>query len=464
MTANTHPLSSELLAALHDPDRAASTLQHVDECLACRIRLARIGRASGLATASDDSLERIVRASTPLPDATADLVSPSDDVAPRPNEIWRVGKSEALLVWVRQVFDDDVADVIPLVLDSDLADQDCVLVHADATPLASETAAMVSLRTHLHIGSFLNRVGVLDIRDEVAEVMTAIQEGRRPSGVPVGPPIGDDDDQRLEYRQALRDLLAELSPSAWLESRDHPAADVGQQPIDQADGRPSQDIDDIKSDLQERLPDVRCRDLRPLVVTVGEGVQATSTLKVVYLDAAVLVATLDDPTLTGFPEITAIAAVCRTMTLVEADVNAVAFAIPRDNWPALLLPTTHMRSAIENTHGVDVEPTATLVDFGLVDTLCKHLEGAMPAWEITERVGGHIGTADVHQIAARHASASIAQVTIEAGRAHQPAKKVGWADLPDGFGDQVANFVVAVANKHDVDDAVAKLVAETHDD
>jgi hypothetical protein len=88
----------------------------------------------------------------------------------------------------------------------------------------------------------------------------------------------------------------------------------------------------------------------------------------------------------------------------------------------------------------------------------------MPAWEITERASGHIGMTDLHQIAARHASASIEKVTIEARRARQPAKKAGWTDLPEGFGEQVANFVVAVANKHDVDDAVAKLAPETRDD
>src|SRR5215470_13409220 len=216
MTTNVHPSSSDLLAALHEADQAASTLEHLDECLACRVRMSRIRRAAGLASASADSLQRILQAATPLEHVLADVVSSDRDRQPQPNEIWRVGRSEALLVWVRQVFDDGVADVIPLVLDVELADQESVIVGAKTTPLATETAAMVSLRTHVHVGAFRNRIGILDIRKDIAEVMTAMREGRRPSGVRVGPPIDDNDDQRIEYRQALRDLLAELSPSAWL--------------------------------------------------------------------------------------------------------------------------------------------------------------------------------------------------------------------------------------------------------
>jgi len=89
--------------------------------LARRVRLSRIRRAAGLASASADSLQRIAQATTPLPNVLADVVSNDQHRRPQPNEIWRVGRSEALLVWVRQVFDDGVADVIPLVLDDELA-------------------------------------------------------------------------------------------------------------------------------------------------------------------------------------------------------------------------------------------------------------------------------------------------------------------------------------------------------
>lgn len=166
-----------------------------------------------LAPPSEDVFQRLALASTPLPVTVADLVAPGIGEKPQPNDIWRVGGSEALLVWVRQVFDDGIADVVPLVLDVELADEHSVFVAADATPLGVSTVALVALRTHLHPAAFINRIGHLELSREVAEVQAAVREGRRPSGVPVGPPIDDDGDQRLEYRQALRDLLTELSPS-----------------------------------------------------------------------------------------------------------------------------------------------------------------------------------------------------------------------------------------------------------
>lgn len=465
MIANAHPSSSELLVALHEPDRAASTLEHLGECLACRVRLSRIRRASGLATASADSLQRIVEASTLLPDFLADVVSSGQAGGPRPNEVWRVGRSEALLVWVRQVFEDGVADIIPLVLDVELADQESVLVGGDATPLAAETAAMISLRTHVHTGAFLNRIGILYIGKDVTEVMTAVREGRRPSGVRVGPPIDDDDDQRLEYRQALRDLLAELSPSAWLEAQDSPAAGAEQRTGEPTANRPPNDVDVIKSDLGERLPGAQGHDLERHTVTVKATVRATSILKVVYLDTAVLVATLDGGNLTTFLDIEAVAAACQKMTLIETDAHAVAIAIPRDDWPALLFTTAHMRSAIELPRGTPTGPTVTLEGYGLVDILCKHLEGAIPAWEVTERASSRrIGMTDLHQIAARNASTSIAQIATEGKRARQAAKRTAWESLPDGFDERVARFVVAVANKQAVDDAVTELALETRDD
>jgi len=403
-------------------------------------------------------------ASTPLPEVLADVVSGGQDGEPQPNEIWRVGRSEALLVWVRRVFEDGVADVIPLVLDVELADQESVVVGADATPLATETAAMVSLRTHVHTGAFLNRVGLLDIGKDVTEVMTAVREGRRPSGVRVGPPIDDDDDQRLEYRQALRDLLAELSPSAWLATQDDPGADAEQRASEPTANRSSNEIDIIETELGERLRGVQCRAPEAHIFTVDAAAQAKSVLKVMYLDTTVLVATLHGAGLTAFPDTGAIAAACRNMTLIETDADAVAIAIPGDDWPTLLFTTGHMRKAIELPGGDYAEPTATIGGYGLVDILCKHLEGAMPAWEVTEPASNRIGRTDFHEIAVRHASTSIEQITAEGKRARQAAKRTAWGSLADELDERVARFVVAVVNKETVDDALAELGLETHDD
>lgn len=167
---------------------------------------------------SEHDLRRILSAAPPLPDGLADLIQAPRQGDPRPGEVWRVGRDEALLVWIRRVFDDGVVDVIPLVLDIELADEETVLIEADATPLACELAAMVALRTHVDLGAFLNRIGTTDIRSDVTEVMTATREGRQPNGVRVGPPVVDDGDSRIAYRQALRGLLYGLTPGTWREA------------------------------------------------------------------------------------------------------------------------------------------------------------------------------------------------------------------------------------------------------
>lgn len=463
MTANVHPSSSELLTALREPDQATSMLEHLDGCLACRVRMSRIRHATGLGPASANSLQRIVEASTPLPEILASLVSSGQGEEPEPNDIWRVGRDEALLVWVRSVFADGVADVIPLVLDVELADQDSLVVGADATPLATETAAMVSLRTHVHIGAFLNKVGTLDIRTGVTEVMTAVREGRRPSGVRVGPSIDDDDDQRLEYRQALRDLLAELSPSAWLAAEDEPGTSAGQTASETGANHPQDGIDTIKTDLGERLRGAQCRDLELQTFAIDGTVRVTTVLKVLYLNTAVVVATLDGATPT-FPETRAVAAACRKITLIETDADAVAVAIPRGDWQALLFTTAHTRDAFELPGGSRAGPTPTLCGYGLVDTLCKHLEGTINTWETTEPARKLVRRTDLHQIAAKHASTSIGQITVEGNRAHQPAKKAAWGSLPDEFDQRVAKFITSVINSEAVDDALAELTLETRDD
>jgi hypothetical protein len=239
VTAHEHPSSSELLAFIHEPVRTKPAAEHISNCLACRVRLSRLHEATEPESVDDGTIQRITAGSTPLAPNLAALVTSDAVKRPEPNEVWRVGRSEALLAWVRRVFDDGVVEVVPLVLDVELADQHSVLINADATPILTDMAAMVALRTHLHPGAFINFIGDLDISREVAEILTAVLENRRPSGIPVGPPVESDSDQRLEYRQVLRDLLAPLSPSGWEDNADDGQPDNRRQPNSAAPASPT---------------------------------------------------------------------------------------------------------------------------------------------------------------------------------------------------------------------------------
>ncbi len=463
MTGHIHPSSGELLAAANNPDRVKPVLDHVGECLACRVRLARLRAAADTAPAGENIFRRLMEAAAQPPAVVASLVVATPGREPQPNEIWRVGRSEALLVWVRRVFDDGVADVVPLVLDVALADEQSVLVPAGATPLASEAVAIVALRTHVHTGAFLNHVGQLDINREVNEVMASVQEGRRPNGVVVGPPIDDDRDQRLEYRQALRDLLAELSPTAWLDAEDA-ATRHRQASRESATPRRNDTLKSIKKRLSERLPGIRFAEGKAHSVAVDENTTVKSATKASYLDTAVLVITVDLDNTQAWPEIASLAAACLELAQNEQDVDAVVVSVPHRDWPSQLFPLANLRSAYQAPGGARTGPTPALTDHGLVDTLCKHLEGAAPSWEYTEPATDQIGRTNLHQVASSHASTSIERIRKEGRRALQPAKRLGWGELDPALDQRLASLIFAIVNNEDVDGVVAEFIQEAGND
>jgi hypothetical protein len=465
VTIHVHPSSSELLAAIHEPDRVPLVLEHVGDCLACRVRLSRLRETAEPAPAGEGTFQRIIAASTPLPDVIADLVAAGTNEQPQPHQVWRIGRDEALLVWVRRVFDDDVAEVVPLVLDVELADQHSVLIGADATPIATEMAALVALRTHIHVGAFLNRIGELDIGSEVAEILTAVKEGRRPSGIPVGPAIEDDDDQRLEYRQALRDLLAPLSPSAWLDGETDPRPSSHQAAADKPTQSTDGELGSIKEQLSERLRGIRIADSSPLTVAVGSCAHATRILNVTYLDATVVVVRLDDDDDDAAePDNASLAKACETFLECEPGADAVAVAVSQAGWPTRLFPSSHLRTAHQLPLGVVTGPEPSLTGLGLVDTLCKHLDGNSRAWDLLdEPARSKIGAVSIRQVAVGHAASSIDKVTNEGKRALQAAKKAAWQSLPEDLDQRVANFVAAAAGT-DVLKAMADLLGEFPDD
>jgi hypothetical protein len=184
----------------------------------------------------------------------------------------------------------------------------------------------------------------------------------------------------------------------------------------------------------------------------------------VYLETTVLIAILDGPNLSEYPETAAVAEACQELAHAESIVDAVVVAIPDDDWQAVLFTRAHMRPAVELPGGKLKGPIATLEGYGLVDTVCKYFEGVVTAWEVTEPVSDRIGMSDLHQTAAKHARASIEEIAEAGKRAHQPAKQAGWQSLSDEFGERVAGFIVAIASGTGVEDAVTELGLETLDD
>lgn len=105
---------------------------HLEECVECRVRAARLARAGGLPAPSGSALARILESQMQVGSAVAAISVPTALAeSPKAGELWRVGGDEALLVWVRKVLD-GVVDVLPVVLDTDLADEQTLLLPADS--------------------------------------------------------------------------------------------------------------------------------------------------------------------------------------------------------------------------------------------------------------------------------------------------------------------------------------------
>ncbi len=460
MADYTHPSSNELLAALSDAESRAAVDAHIDDCLACRVRFARMQLASGphLEQPSDNSVARILSASNPLPETFTRAIDAANSVTPHPNELWRVGCDEALLVWVRHVFDDGVADVVPVVFDDDLADEESVIIDSDATPLGISAAAMTALRTHIDVTVFLDFLCELDIALEVDEVISATREGRRPLDVTTGPPIMDGRDQRLEYRQALRDLLGDLSPSAMASHPVHAAlvSPAAQPAI-------SGEVAAIASDIRGRLTGIKCVAPQELRVQIRPGVDLAPILKVVYLDTAVLVATLNGAGRTALPVIGDIANACERLCYVECDADAVAVAVPADDWTTFLFTTADMRTAYSVPSGVTNGPTVTMRGFSVGETLFKYLDAfAMTGWEFVEDDALTEMRADLAEVARRHVRGSIAEVIKVGSRAHQP-KRQAWTMLGEDVEESVVRFVLSVASAESLATALDALTADIDD-
>lgn len=441
----THPTTTELYGALSGQGDLAAISAHLDECIACRVWSARLAQSEHLVAPGSQAIEAISRASQTI----AGLGSNSDaatDAVPKEGEVWRVGQSEAALVWVRKNFGDGVIDSVPVVLDTDFADEQSVLVPAELSPLKVDLAAMTALRTHLDSRAFINRIGKVDVTAQIEDVIQAARTGRM-SEVPVGDPIASDDDERLEYRQALRDVLGGLTPSTWHVER---RPDLGSSAMSLDRGEEA-----MRAEIAERLWGSTCSVLDRLRTPFGHEQHVSSLFKVVYLDTTIVVGAVESIRRAASAA-TSVAAACETLVAFSPDADAVCVAEPAGDWPCMLFTRASLRPAVQLPSGNNVEPAPVLSGLGLVDTLWKHLEGAAPAWEVTESASHGWGSIDLTEIALRHAHSSITSTESQGRRAHQAAKKAAWSALPNDLADRVASFVAAAVDPTSVDQALVE--------
>ena len=454
MSLYDHPSTLELTAARDDPAAAKAIESHLAACLACRVRAARLWHAELPGDPDEDVVTRILEASSPGPAILASLTGDRDPGPPRPGEIWRIGRDEAILAWVRRVFEDAV-DVIPAVLDIELADQESVFVPAESTPLGMPLALLTGVRTHVGMPALLQRIGYVNAFAHVNEAMAAAREGRPPQSIQTGPPIDMEDDQRIEYRQVIADLLSDLVPDRW---PDDPMPDARQ-----SDGNSSGEAADIIDILTVEFPvrhsAAQVLPMAPVESWLGAGTSLYGCARVTYLDTSLIVAVLTGQDIgEAVHSTTVLADACLALARMEPDVTAIAITSGGGDWPAIVLKVADLRTAYEAPSGRKVPPRLAREPLPLVDALAKFLDRQVTAWEVTEPVTAQIAAIDVRDVASQSANEATAETIAAGKRALTEAKRNSWTHLPDDLATRITENISAIMANEPIDDVLDSLI------
>lgn len=496
MTNRDHLSSPELATAranVRDLDPAA--VRHLDGCVVCKIRLARLKQGDDFSTQPPAQVASLT-SDAPLvaPQLLQAMQSdPDSRTRPEAGELWRAGRDEAVLVWIRDIVSAHSVEVVPLVLESSIADDMTVAINAEATVLGVEALAVVSMRTQIHVDAFINRLDVLDLRTDVDEVILAARERRAPVGVTLAErnlwPSAAADDERFELHESLR----RLTPAAWEDEQstrndsdelpDGILEDIDTQRIGQPRGLtailppperepatpavPTSGWDDnfqsIADQLEARLWGIRCHRAQQTSHRAGD-VSVESFFKAFYLDTTVLAVIA---TTTGGPhrvfDLPLLLEALDPLTRLESDADAVVVCVPGGEWESVLLTRAHMRTAVQLPAGETATAMFTISGFGLIDTLTKHLDGAVLAWELLDGPESRLHGTNVHDAAHRHAVDSASRVRTEGSRARTPEKVLGWG-LAAETESAVARFVAAAASDTSIDSALSELDLDETDD
>jgi hypothetical protein len=495
MNNSPHLSSRELAAARNhtgdfasndNDDFSPAAARHLSRCAVCKVRVNRLKRSEDL---PPPSLELAARLASDTPLVSTRLLQAMQsthtaDLRPAAGELWRAGQDEALLVWVRDIVGPHSVEVVPVALDTSLADETSISIEPDATVLGIGALALVSLRTHIHVDAFINRLDVIDLRAEVEEVILATREHRLPTGVT----LADHDQWNSATAKADRDefhnQLLQLNPVVWDGQLDAPEVSDGRHGLGpqstaepgvehaatvdpEPDGFWQRRFEMISDELEARIWGVRCHRTQRMSQHVNE-LTLESFFKAFYLDTTVLAVVANrhrDPARVF--DLSPILEALEPLTRIEGDADAVVVSVPSDapsnEWESVLLTRAHMRTGINLPAGEASTPMFTISGFGLVDTLAKYLEGAIVAWEVLDGSETRLHGINVHDAAHRHALDSASRVRTEGSRARTPEKLTGW-QLDPTTESAVARFVAAAASDTDLDAAIAELDLEEHDD
>jgi len=404
---------------------AADVSEHLERCLACRVLAARLRHAEVI-DPDDSAIARLTTAAQAIPEPLRDALSatPTELADMTAGQVWRVGGDEAQLVWVRRVFDDSAA-VVAVTLDVELADEYTLIIPANDSPLSLDIAVMTTVEGHVDNQAFLQRIAVLPVDEQITQLRQTRRDGLPPpSHLLTGPPISRDDDQRLEYRQLLADLLADLSPSAYSDSDLTGSSEEGE-------GIDLHRLAEELNGLTWRRAGTTIRMLDVDHIAVDPAHEMLITALVQDLDAAVLITVLTGADPVGLLTAPAVAHACGALLAKHPDAADVAVALADEEWTAVVITPAFAGRAVETPSGGLSEPRVATQPLPLLDALLKHFDVHATRWNETERVQFDRDPVDVRALAAAASRAAVDRVVAEGRRAVTPAKKSAYQALDD---------------------------------
>jgi hypothetical protein len=423
-----HPTESELadlaLGGL-DESRSIAVSEHVRACPECRILFDRLLRGLRDLPAIDPPGEPDVA----VPDAALRAIAAADrpEAGPQSGELWRVRQAPGdpvTVVWVRALGSTGAA-VVPVSFDTELADDYTLIVPAAASPLGTPLAVHVSVETTIDARYLLDRLGSVDVTAAVESIRAARENGAPAEGQNVGPIVASPLDERIEYRQAVADRLAELAPATTGEPDAPTRATIGHEAAAQQDWWPlvaRSDRGSLLLALHEALADTHVRARvtpRPARAAGAEHLNAVAL--VAELDAFVLVASAE-----GRLDGRALLESAQLALQADQLLSAVCVAEPVAPFLSVVIDRRDVVEAIETPSGRLRPPRQSRRPAPLSEALVKFLDATITPFG---RLAGTMveGAAiDPRQLAADVSADAVRTVAGSAGRYKVAGKRPGY--------------------------------------
>lgn len=223
---NVHPSDWELAGLADgtlDGIESERVRDHIESCVRCRDRIGRdrgpfdVDAERFLVALADE--ERRPAVAGWLQTALATHHQP----IPRAGQIWQlIGDDSATLALVYKVADER-AYVVPVTLETELADEYTIVVDEQHSPVDASLALWVRLSALVDKRILAAHVADSDLDHDVQVVRDDFVHGRATESIRTGQPVADVLDPRWHYRDHLKATFASLSA---------PPADVTSQPTE----------------------------------------------------------------------------------------------------------------------------------------------------------------------------------------------------------------------------------------